>query len=510
MSQKQDVVIVGAGLAGLTAALHLAQRGITSLVLEADPKYPGGRLAGGEPIRFEHDDKTWEFQPDHGVHGFWEPYQNLIAMLERNDILPSFSPAREETWIYKRRGEISHAAVGSAIRTSWLPAPLHYLNLFLRPRFWLQIGVADILSLPAVLYGLFFAVGIDPIMESQPLQGYKLSYLVKYWGPAVRSFLVGLARNGLSGQPDEIPLSGFLGFLRFYTVMRKDSWNFNYLQNDSASTLINPMLEKLNSLGVKVELNTRLRSLEKDLSGWKLITNDKEIDASEVILATDSPNAKDIFLNSGSLSKEVDDYYWPEGIETAVIRIWFSRTPRPGSEAGIFSGDFILNNYFWLNRIYSQYFEWYRETGGSVLEVHIYGPPELLQEEDAGLLARAISNVRSAFPELKGTRVHQTLTRNLPTHTVFGVGPRGKHMTVRSPFDNLFVCGDWVWYPSPAYFMERSVVTAIAAANEILLSRELPPWKLIEPKPPDKLAALIQWLIRSGRKLRRKRKGFSE
>ena len=47
------VVIVGAGLAGLTAGLVLAERGIQPLILEADTTWPGGRLAGGDPEAFE-------------------------------------------------------------------------------------------------------------------------------------------------------------------------------------------------------------------------------------------------------------------------------------------------------------------------------------------------------------------------------------------------------------------------------------------------------------------------
>ncbi len=45
---SNPVHIIGAGLAGLTAALHLAERGITPIVLEADSLWAGGRLSGGE------------------------------------------------------------------------------------------------------------------------------------------------------------------------------------------------------------------------------------------------------------------------------------------------------------------------------------------------------------------------------------------------------------------------------------------------------------------------------
>ena len=57
------VVVIGGGLAGLTAAAYLAERGIPPLVLEADSTWAGGRLCGGAPDVFEYESRQWEFHP---------------------------------------------------------------------------------------------------------------------------------------------------------------------------------------------------------------------------------------------------------------------------------------------------------------------------------------------------------------------------------------------------------------------------------------------------------------
>ncbi len=503
------VVVAGGGLAGLTAALHLAERGISVLVLEADTRNLGGRVSGKPAIEVN----GWQFPGEHGVHGIWSPYLNLQAMLSRRRIRPVFVPAQEEDWIYRDGNKIKKAAVGSAIRESWIPAPFHYLNLFLRPSFLASLSINDWISLVLVYYTLIFAVGIDPLREEQPLEGLHMSGLLNGWSPALRAFMIGLTRSGLAGQPDEIPLSGFLAFLRFYTVLRRDSWAFSYLPTDSGSSLIQPLAGQVTALGGCIRMGARVTAIDPMETGWRVTWQDTsgepgggDVAAEQLILATDSPNTAAILQNSPATRRAAENLQVPAGLETAVVRLWFDRTPNPTSEAGIFSGDFILDNYFWLDRIQETYIRWRKACGGSAIEAHIYGPPQVLAEPDVVLLSRAISDVQTAFPELRGHRIHQMLQRNPATHTLFGLGSAEKHLGIETPWPGLFCCGDWVRYPNPALFLERACVTGIAAANSVLQARGMPPWPLLEHPKPEPFVGWIERMIVRGRRAKRKQR----
>src|SRR5512147_1776606 len=96
MTNHYDTVIIGGGVAGLTAALHLAERGLKPLILEADERI-GGRLSGKSEINI----KGRTFPSEHGVHGIWSSYVNLRAMLQRQEVVSEFIPAKEEQWIYR-------------------------------------------------------------------------------------------------------------------------------------------------------------------------------------------------------------------------------------------------------------------------------------------------------------------------------------------------------------------------------------------------------------------------
>jgi isorenieratene synthase len=494
---RNDTIVIGGGVAGLSAALHLAERGLKPLVLEADPKYVGGRLAGGEEVEVN----GWKFRLEHGVHGIWSPYRNLQAMLARHNLRPVFVPAQEERWYYRERGGVRSAAVGSAIRHSFIPAPFHYLNLFLRPSFLWAIDLRDWLRLFHVWSLLIMAVGVNPFAEDQPMEGEMLGKYVRNWSPAFRAFFTGLARNGMLAHADEIPLAGFLAFLRFYTLMRRDAWAFSYLPGDGGSTVTEPLADRVRSLGGEISLGKKVNRLTVQHGTWTVHCGDESFDASQVILAVDAKAAESILKNSFDA-----DLYFPRSLPNSIVRLWFDRPPKPGPEGGMFSGDFVMHNYFWLERMYAPYRTWSRSTGGSAIEMHIYGPQEKLDQPDALLLTETITDFYRAFPELRGHLTFQHLQRNAATHTLPSLGPRDLHPGIRTRWPNLFCAGDWVRDPLPAFFLERACATGIKAANEVLSARELEPWPLVEYLPPEPFVGWIEKLMVRGRKKIRARK----
>ncbi|MBL8165275.1 MAG: hypothetical protein JNJ61_25050, partial [Anaerolineae bacterium] len=108
---------------------------------------------------------------------------------------------------------------------------------------------------------------------------------------------------------------------------------------------------------------------------------------------------------------------------------------------------------------------------------------------------RAVDEVQRAFPELRGSFVHGAVRRNSRVHTQFRV-PTAESLHLETPWSGVLACGDWVGYPSPSFWMERSCTTGIAAANHVLAAYGGEPYPILQPPPPEFLARWIERLAR--------------
>ncbi len=500
------VVIIGGGLAGLTAAAHLAARGIPPLILEPDRLWPGGRLSGGDPDSFTYQGRDWAFPSEHGIHALWGGYVNMRATLER--FLPiALQSSQGEEWINRWRREVRVVEAGNLVRHGWIPAPFHYLSLLFRPRFWTTITPLDFLSLPGFLLSILWTLSLDPIREGIALDGLMMDEYFRGWTPNLRATFTGVGVNLLAAPKEDITLTGMIAAVRFYTMLRRDSWEMAYLPGNAHADVIQPFIDFIRQHEGDFYGGAEAQRLERGADGesWRIVVHDstrggnRSLLARQVILATHAPGAAMLLQNSPDLAAEVNRMRFPGAVRNGTARLWFSKAPRPGTAAGMFTGDFLPDNFFWMHRLYDDFREWHAVTGGSAIEMHLYARDDVMEQPENVLLIRCVDEVQRAFPELRGSYVYGTLRRNSRVHTAFRV-PTADCLHVQTPWPNLHACGDWIGYDSPSLWMERSCVTAIAAANAVLRAYDAEPYPILQPPPPEITARLIEGLARGLRK----------
>ncbi|HZX01913.1 hydroxysqualene dehydroxylase HpnE [Kribbella sp.] len=245
------VAVVGGGLAGITAALKLADAGCSVVVLEGRPKL------GGLTHSFERNGR-WI---DNGQHVFLRCCTSYLRLLDRLGVRDQVHLQRRLD-VPVRSGR--HAGVGR-IRRNGMPAPLHLGPALLSYR-WLTVAE----RLAAVRAAL--AMGrVDRTAAATDAQSFG-DWLAAH-GQDARAVealweLIGIAT--LNARADDASLAVAATVFQLGLLERSDAADIGWsavplqqLHGDAAA-------RALTAAGAAVRLRARVRALDEKDTGWAI------------------------------------------------------------------------------------------------------------------------------------------------------------------------------------------------------------------------------------------------
>jgi isorenieratene synthase len=509
------IVVVGGGIAGVCAALHMAERGLAVTVLERNGESVGGRVAAYPDAKLTHQGQRHGFPMEHGVHGWWRQYRNFLALIERLGLSDRMIDAYDQTLIFRDPRDTYRTNVGRETQITPVPEPFHHVQL-LRKRNIRRIISAD--DIPR------FAVLGAKLLEAVMFEPENPEHLARYDALTVReytegvpffykAFLGSLTRSGFFSDPQYVSLWAFLIALQHYVFLRREDQRFSFVRGSVVPNLLEPMLDRVRDAGGRVVTGVRVTRVQRAPgAGWHLSWARGEgpapsqpgfggrggrIKADQLVLAVDVSGAAELLARSPDLAPVWGDLSVFEGRPAINIRSWWSRAPdHTWGESGVFAGKATADNYFWLHRFQDAFAAWHRQTGGAVSECHIYAPASKHALPDQQLLDEVRADMENAFPDLQGACIHQEIIRNRPTHINFPVGCAGSFPKVRTQHPDLQLCGDWVDGGSAVLYMERACQTGICAANAVLEALQLEPFPVLRPVPPPAHIQRLQHMLR--------------
>ncbi|MCL4255849.1 MAG: FAD-dependent oxidoreductase, partial [Anaerolineae bacterium] len=278
-------------------------------------------------------------------------------------------------------------------------------------------------------------------------------------------------------------------------------WHMQFFPSNAGDSLITPLVEFIESKDGRIWRGATATRLHRENDVWQITFEDapnrviRTIYAEHVIIATNAPSAQRLLMDSPLTAPITPKIQFPSALRNVVIRLWFDIDPQQGASSGMFTGDSVIDNFFWLHRIYDEFADW-AKIGCSAIEVHLYGEEALMNRDDRHLLILAVDEIQRAFPELKGHFVHGAIRRNSKNHTQFRV-PTDDSLWVDTQWANLYMAGDWIGYDTPSLWMERATVTGIASANRVLQAYNHSAIPILYPHQPEFLARLLGLLIRA-------------
>ncbi len=463
--------MVGAGIAGLTAAHYLAGRGAHVTLLEAD-RVAGGRFATRERVRFTHGGETHEFPAEHGVHGVWRSYRNLQRVIAELGLLSGLSPAKRQELVAIQGGKVVHPEVGEVLRETRLPTWFSSLALARRVEFvrtCIESGAPSTLRL---LRDLLRVLAFDEERDSAHYDSLSVDALLRGWPPLIARLFESLTHQAFFDETSHVSLAAFLSGLNYYVTSDKRNSVFSLFTEASDQALIEPWLAELAARGVEICLQSPVSAVKLDSTPYELLVTREAgtvtLSADALVLALD-PSALGCLLGEQRRSV-LGSARIPAGLPSVVVRFWF-REGRAKNRAicGIFS-EMEADNFFWLDLVQRQFKAWAKRTGGSALELHLYGlrARHAADQDDETVLAGLRPLVCRVWPELTGRELFAHVLRNPSTHSAFSPGVVTRLPTVSTELPNLMLAGDFVQSQHPALDLERATMTGLEAARRVV------------------------------------------
>ncbi|MEK6440743.1 FAD-dependent oxidoreductase [Pseudonocardia sp. T1-2H] len=307
-----EAVVVGAGVAGVSAAVVLAERGVRVTLLEAAPTL-GGRLGAWPHTLPDGTEQVVE----HGFHAFFRHYYTWRSVLRRIDPELGFlAPVGGYPVVSRHWPAEDLTGLPSA-------PPLNLLALLARSP---SLGLRD-------LSGADSAAGLgllsyDRATTTAQFDDVTAAEFLARMGVSERArqmLFEAFARSFFCNQA-ELSAAELVAMFHYYFLGNPEGIGFDAPVTDYLTCLWDPFSRLLEKHGAVVRTGARVERLEPDGHGWRLELGGEALTTRNVVLALD-PGALSALL-AASPGPRRRRPGWPRSARRCG---WRPRSPSPGS-----------------------------------------------------------------------------------------------------------------------------------------------------------------------------------
>jgi squalene-associated FAD-dependent desaturase len=467
-----DAVIVGAGVAGLTAAVALAEEGLRVAVLERDPTL-GGRA------RTVVDSHTGDPLPI-GPHVFLADYANLRALLAR------LGTEDRVVWQQEPHLTVTDGARSYRGRLDLAPPPLHFVPVLARLR---DLTLRDALaSLPALLLAMQIDEG-----DVARLDDLDAARVLRWLGasePSLEVLWSFVSRNVLNLPLEECSAGAFFRFCRFLLSRRTPSFGF---ADRGLGDVFAPAARRVvERAGGQVRTGVKVLAIASESGGASTVaTTLGPLRARAVVVATPADAVPELLPPQAlALQPELSGLLGFQPVPYASVFLWFdTKLTCRRFWARSFKPDDIGSDFYDLSNIYRGYTE-----RPSLIATNVIGRDRLDGRSDAALLEGVRAELAELFPAATQTSVRHVHVERIPM-AIHAPRPGTEKLRppARTAVPGLVLAGDWTRTDLPAC-MESAALSGWRAA-ECVLERLGRRRALVQPLPaPAAIPALTSLL----------------
>jgi monoamine oxidase len=472
-ANRTSVTVIGGGLAGMTAAFRLAQRGLRVQLVEAGPRLGGKAGANRNAADFD----------EHGYHIFPTWYLNVWSIVDELGIRDHFVECTDFRQLVAGRFPQTRSLHNiGAIGSSWrnltsgvmsLPemSLFYYATLDLVSQHYRERAFLDQISMSGFIRSRFYRTE-NVAREFQDL-------MLK--GISVPSFMV----SAMTMQ------KVMRNWVRYPTPM------YRILDGNLQQFFIEPFAEQLRANSVKILLGRRLVQLEVDGTRVVGLTfqgakgGSTHLEPDWVVLAIPVEKLREV-LDDG-LYKAAPSLFGINHLRAAAMAaldVYCNRrlVNLPRDHVNLIGSRFGLS-FIDVSQTWSGY-----DT--TVLNVIASDFEELETVSDAEAAKQIVAELQRFLPELSWERIDHYCFQSNKTEPLFmnDVGIWKYRPKATCELDNLFLAGDFCQSHIDLVSMEGAVSTGLLAAEALRGRAGVP--RPVEVVVPERLP---RWLFVAGR-----------
>ena len=446
-----DVAVIGAGTAGLAAAVALAKDGAKVTLLERRP------FVGGRAYSYPHPALAETIDSQHVIVGCCTNFIDLITQAGASDSIrwyddlcflePQPSGTPRQSWL----------------RPGPLPAPSHKAFSFLSAP---MLCAAD---KAAIARGLLHFLRGYPATDQESFAawlkraGQTDRAIRHFWEPVI---------VGALNDVFERCSTKYAGKVFHESFLRSNEAGRLGIPAAPLSEFFQPVVELARTLGVNMGANCSVEALRPEPDGtWAITTRAGQTTTSNVILATGFRQTQELLRPIGPALDFNYDKFLASPITT--IHLWYDREITDLDHAVLL--DTRIQWMFHKSRIRRRPAE-----QGSYLELVISASWPELEMSREEILASALREVELFFPGIRDAKLIKSSVLK-EARATFSVTPGLDQYrpAQRTGLPGLYLAGDWTATEWPST-MEGAIRSGRLAAGELagdrarFLSPELP------------------------------------
>ncbi|MDQ3930166.1 MAG: FAD-dependent oxidoreductase [Chloroflexota bacterium] len=418
------VIVVGAGLAGLTAAADLADAGAKVLVLEKRD-VPGGKVS------------SWyegEYPVESGLHIFFGCYRELLAMMKRVGAYDNINWKEHTILVARPGGKVAR------FRFPNVPAPFNGIVAFTGNDLltWHEKLTNVRALIKPWLSSLRRVARWDDRTYAQWHRdsGIAEGVLTKWWNPIALSMGF-LEAEEMSARP---MTTVFHHFSR-----HADASRVGFLDGPPGERMHRPFIDYIEARGGELRCGSKVEQVELDWSSGKpgvsgvSLANGEILEADAVVLAAPLHNARRMVPKVLRHHPYFANLWRLKSVPVMNVQVWFDRYVSEVDNL-FFTADAPFSVFADL-AVTSPLFD---RTGGSLISMAVAPAHNLWHLADGEIVGECVRALNKLWPRTRPANiVHSTVVR-IPNSIYREVpGSDALRPTQRTPLRNLALAGDY-------------------------------------------------------------------